>query len=123
MRITSLLIFRLTMTAALAFLLLPGCAKPKPAPRPAPAKTGATPAPVRTVPRPVGEVAIVEAENGFVLVDLGSSLYVPEPGETLHARNAHGETAKLKASAEQNRPFVAADIVEGHPQVGDEVYR
>ena len=112
------------MTAAFAFVLLPGCTTQRGAPRQTSLKTGTTPAPSPiVVHRHVGEVAIVDAGKGFVLVDLGSSLYVPEPGETLHASNASGETAQLQASPEQNRPFVAADIVEGNPQVGDEVYQ
>jgi hypothetical protein len=71
----------------------------------------------------VGEVAIVEAEKGFVLIDLRSNLYVPTPGVILRSASSSGETAKLKASPEQNRPFIAADILEGTPQVGDQVFK
>jgi hypothetical protein len=74
-------------------------------------------------PRVVGEVAVVDEENHFVLVDLDSHLYVPAPGTALRATNAKGEIAHLKTSPEQKRPFVAADIVDGDPAVGDEVVR
>ncbi len=110
------------MTAALASsLLATGCASR--APRTKPASPGASPTPTPIVRRFVGRVAIVDLEQGFVLIDLGSNLYVPEPGLLLRASNDRGETAQLKTTPEQNRPFVAADIVEGHPSVGDQVFR
>jgi hypothetical protein len=31
------------------------------------------------------------------------------------------ETAKLKVTPERKRPFIAADVIEGQPAVGDEV--
>ncbi|MGI8432862.1 MAG: hypothetical protein ACR2MW_11315 [Chthoniobacterales bacterium] len=116
MRIASLtFFFRLTMTAALASsLLATSCASRTHSGSP-------TPAPIER--RFVGQVAIVDAEQGFVLIDLGSNLYVPEPGVLLRASNDGGETAQLKTTPEQKRPFVAADIVEGHPLVGDQVFR
>jgi hypothetical protein len=69
----------------------------------------------------VGEIAVVDEKRGFVLVDLDSNLYVPAPGIGLRSRNAKGETAHLKAASEQKRPFIAADIIDGHPNVGDKV--
>ncbi len=74
-------------------------------------------------PRVVGEVAVVDEEKHFVLIDLESNLYVPPPGTELRTTNAAGETAHLKASPEQKRPFIAADIVDGEPAVGDEVLK
>ncbi|MEO8440667.1 MAG: hypothetical protein ABI540_10660 [Spartobacteria bacterium] len=82
---------------------------------------------VKPPPRPgtivIGEIAVVDEEKRFVLVDLDSSLYVPAPGEELRSTNAAGETAHLKASPEQKRPFIAADIIDGEPAVGDKVAR
>ena len=107
------------MTVALTCsLLATGCASRTPSATPG---ASATPTPIMR--RFVGQVAIVDVEQGFVLVDLGSNLYVPEPGVLLHASNDGGETAQLKTTPEQNRPFVAADIIEGHPLVGDQVFR
>lgn len=74
-------------------------------------------------PRVVGEVAVVDEEKRFVLIDLESYLYVPTPGALLRVTNAKGEIAHLRASPEQKRPFVAADIVDGEPAVGDQVTR
>ena len=93
--------------------LFAGCAaRPKaPAPRPAAAS------------RVVGEVAVVDEEKHFVLIDLESNLYVPPPGTALRTTNATGETARLTASPEQKRPFIAADIVSGNPAVGDRVIK
>jgi hypothetical protein len=69
----------------------------------------------------IGEIAIVDEEQRFVLVDLDSYLYVPEAGTALRAVNHGAETAHLKASPEQKRPFIAADILDGRPVVGDQV--
>ena len=110
MRLSSAL-FCLT-TAAVA-LLVSGCASGFH--RPA---TSAPPEPVV-----IGEVAVVDEGKRFVLIDLASSLYVPPPGAALRTANATGPTGRLVASPEQKRPFVAADIVEGDPAVGDEVLR
>ncbi len=65
----------------------------------------------------------MDKEKRFVLIDLASNLYVPAPGAALRSTNAAGATAQLKASSEQKRPFIAADIVDGEPAVGDEVVR
>ena len=123
MRIASLNFpLRLIMIVALASsLLATGCASR--ASRNHSARAGASPTPTPIVRQLVGQVAIVDAEQRFVLIDLGSNLYVPEPGLLLRAGNDSGETAQLKTTPEQNRPFVAADIVEGHPLVGDQVFR
>ena len=69
----------------------------------------------------IGEIAVVDEAQRFVLVDLDSYLYVPEAGTTLRAVNHGARTATLKASPEQKRPFIAADILDGRPAVGDQV--
>jgi hypothetical protein len=113
---SAILFLRLTILgASTSFLLtLTGCA-----PGPHPAATSAAPA----QPTVVGEIAMVDEEKRFVLVDLDSNLYVPAPGTALRATNSSGATARLKASPEQKRPFIAADIVDGDPVVGDQVFR
>lgn len=117
--------FRLTTAlVSVSFLLCGGCGGKA---RKDAAGTGsASPAPSATPPvvyRIVGEIAVVNAAEHFVLIDLGSNLYVPEPGMTLRSRDAAGAVARLKTSAEQKRPFIAADIIDGAPKVGDEVLR
>ncbi len=101
--------------ATVLFVAVAGCAPPPPA-----AKKPAASPPKAVV---IGEVAIVDEEKRFVLIDLENNLYVPAPGAALRTRNPHGETAHLKASPEQKRPFVAADIIDGNPAVGDQVVR
>ena len=86
-----------------------------------PRAAAAAPRPAR--PSVVGEIAVVDEEKRFVLIDLGSNLYVPAPGAAMRSTNAAGATAHLKASPEQKRPFIAADIIDGEPAVGDEVVR
>ena len=71
-------------------------------------------------PRVIGEIAVVDEQQHFVLIDLGSYLYVPEPGAALRAVKHGAETAHLRASSEQKRPFIAADILDGRPAVGDQ---
>jgi len=74
-------------------------------------------------PMIVGEIALVDEAQRFVLVDLDNHLYVPSPGTALQTTNASGEVAHLKASPEQKRPFIAADIIDGDPVVGDQVIK
>ena len=69
----------------------------------------------------VGEVVVVNEERRFVLIDLESSLYVPAPGVFLHTMHGSTQTARLKVSPERKRPFIAADILDGEPKVGDRV--
>jgi hypothetical protein len=70
----------------------------------------------------VGSVALVDEENRFVLIDLESNLYVPAVGAVLRTRDASGHTTgRVRTAPEQQRPFIAADMVEGTPRVGDEV--
>jgi len=102
------------LTIVGSLFILNGCAREE---------ESKAPQPATVAPRVVGEVAIVDEGKRFVLIDLDSNLYVPAPGTALQAINAKGEIAHLKASPEQKRPFVAADIVDGEPAVGDEVVR
>ena len=115
MRPASFFYFRCLPAVGALFLLGVGC---RSIPRPVAGPAAHRPAPIR-----VGEIAVVDEEKHFVLIDLESNLYVPAPGTKLSARNAAGEVAHLQASSEQKRPFIAADIVDGEPAVGDEVVR
>jgi len=69
----------------------------------------------------VGEVKVVDERKRFVLIDLQSNLYVPEPGVILRSMRDAIETARLKVSPERKRPFIAADVIEGDPTPGDQV--
>ena len=110
------LLFRLTILGASISLVLSvtGCAT-----GPRPAAASAAPAP----PVVIGEIAVMDEEQRFVLIDLDSNLYVPAPGTALRTTNPSGKIAQLKASPEQKRPFIAADIIDGDPVVGEQVIR
>ena len=69
----------------------------------------------------IGQVAVVNEERRFVLIDLESSLYIPAPGVALQTLQGATQTARLKVSPERKRPFIAADILDGEPKVGDRV--
>jgi hypothetical protein len=112
MRLTSsILLRRLTIGVFVSALAFGGCS---PTRRP----TSAT---ASTIRRTVGEVVVVDEERRFVLIDLQSNLYVPAPGVKLRTMHNSTETGRLKTSPEQKRPFVAADIIDGKPAVGDQV--
>ena len=117
MHLAPQILFRSLTTAcisALTLLSFNGCA-----PRQRSVATGAA----LVTPSVVGEIAVVDEEKRFVLIDLDSNLSVPAPGTALRSINATGKSAHLKASPEQKRPFIAADIVDGEPAVGDKVVR
>lgn len=105
----------LTIAQALALLLLSaGCALSR---RPKPVVAAPAPSQIN-----VGKIALVNAEEHFVLIDLGPYLYVPPPGAALHSVGAAGAIAHLRAAPEQKRPFIAAEILDGQPAAGDEVF-
>jgi hypothetical protein len=115
----ALLIRPLTLKIGAAILLavaLSGCGAPPH--RVPPNSSSAASAAVE-----VGRITIINQKNRFVLIDLESNLYVPAPGTPLISISPTGKTAHLKASAEQKRPFIAADILDGEPAVGDRVVR
>jgi len=100
------------LTVALCCLSLAACATTSPDMPTVPI----TPGPVT-----MGMIAYVNNENGFVLIRTAE---MPAEGTALQARTTDGdETATLRVSAEQKRPFIIADIVEGQPQVGETVTR
>lgn len=69
----------------------------------------------------VGVVTLVNEADRFVLIDSGA---LPSPADGARLQSYRGSVAsgKLKASEVRRRPFVVADIVEGAPQPGDEVF-
>ena len=64
---------------------------------------------------------MVNEEGRFVLVDFGG-FAAPIAGSDLHVKRAGEEVATLRAGTEIRRPFAAADILEGAPQQGDDVW-
>jgi hypothetical protein len=70
----------------------------------------------------IGTITMVNAENGFVLIDNGS-----RPSPTMNSdaqgRSEDGTSAELRVTNVRKRPFVIADIVSGTPRVGDKVFQ
>jgi hypothetical protein len=108
--------FCLPIVFGLAIGCLDGCSS---TPRSAPPAVSATSIAPRAIH--VGEVKVVDERKRFVLVDLQSNLYVPEQGVTLRTMRNATQTAKVKVAPERKLPFIAADVIEGNPAVGDEV--
>ena len=69
----------------------------------------------------MGVVTLVNEADGFVLIDSGSQP-TPAVGARLQSYTARVVSGQLKASVVRRRPFVVADIVEGTPRVGDEIF-
>ncbi len=100
--------------AAALLLCASGCAQPNKGA--AAAKNASVP------PSAVGTIATVNDTRHFVLIDVESRMFMPEPGAELQVRNDKGAIAKLKVTADRRWPFVVADIVSGSPAPGDEVF-
>ena len=71
-------------------------------------------------PQMVGTIALVNDSMHFVLVDTGGSAG-PQKGQALKSFTNGQESGILMVTGERQRPFIAADIVKGAPQKGDEV--
>jgi len=77
--------------------------------------------PGATLPMRVGRVVMVDAGHRFVLLETGSAMRLA-PGAGLLARRQRQTVATLEVTAESRPPYVAADILEGMPAVGDSVF-
>ena len=69
----------------------------------------------------LGRVTLVDEPAQFVLLDIGTAP-APSSGTTLRSYSTQGPTAELEVSRFQKRPFLIADIRNGHPQLGDRVF-
>ena len=112
---------RLPLSLCLLAALGSGCAlfrRPPRAEKKADAeKVAAARRPLQTV----GKIAVVNMKDAFVLIDSGAHP-APPAGAKLRGYTGPVESAELKASDVQRRPFVVADILSGTPQQGDEVF-
>lgn len=77
-------------------------------------------APSATLPTWVGTVVMVDAEHGFVLVDTGAPAQV-SPAAKLIAFRDQRSTASLAATTESRPPYLALEITDGMPSIGDQV--
>ena len=74
----------------------------------------------RPLPR-VGVVALVDEAGGFALIDSGGNP-TPATGARLLSYTGPAQSAQLKVGAVRRHPFVVADILDGTPQKGDEIF-
>ena len=75
--------------------------------------------PEATLPTWVGRVVMVDAVHRFVLVDAGSGS-APAAGRDVVTLRDKRQTALLRVTAEARPPYIAMDIVEGEPALGDQ---
>ena len=76
----------------------------------------------RRDPKRVGRIAMVNVEGGFVLID-SDAWSPPVAGTALKCMRDGTETGVVAVGKEQRGAFVAADIVKGSPQRGDDVFQ
>lgn len=67
---------------------------------------------------PMGEVSFVDVTSRFVLVRTGRTINL-KTGAALEARRGLERVAELSYSPETRRGFLVADILRGHPAIGD----
>ena len=73
-------------------------------------------------PKLIGKIALVNEEGKFVLIACGPWA-VPEEGTALKCLRNGVESAIVNAGKERRGIHVAADIVTGSPQRGDQVFQ
>jgi hypothetical protein len=72
-------------------------------------------------PKLAGRIAMVSSDAKFVLIE-SDAWSIPPEGTALKCLRYGAETAVLTISKERRGNYIAADIVKGAPQRGDEVY-
>ncbi len=105
----------------LCLSLLPGCAifQPRSDEKKRAAQEQAV-AEVNRRPALVGRIALVNAEENFVLIDAGTAP-AARSGAMWRAYAGDAISAELRATDVKRRPWVIADIVSGEPRTGDTV--
>lgn len=117
---------RLSLAVALTVLFLPGCAflqereqKRKEKRRAAEERRLAG---LPKVPLFVGTITLVNADEGFALIDSGSSPS-PPAGTVITSRTAGLDSGELRVTEVRRHPFAIADIVKGKPHKGDAAFQ
>ena len=75
--------------------------------------------PEATLPTWLGRVVMVDTLHRFVLVDAGSAS-APAAGRDVVTLRDKRKTSLLRVTAEARSPYVAMDILEGEPALGDQ---
>jgi len=75
--------------------------------------------PQATLPAWLGRVVMVDATHRFVLVDTGAGT-APAAGTAVMTLREKRRTAVLRVTDEVRAPYVAMEIVNGAPALGDQ---
>lgn len=76
--------------------------------------------PEATLPSWIGRVIMVETGHRFVLVDVGAGSD-PAAGTAAMAYREKRRTAQLIVTEESRPPYIAMEVIEGGPALGDQV--
>ena len=76
--------------------------------------------PEATLPSWIGRVIMVETGHRFVLVDVGAGSD-PAAGTAAMAYREKRRTAQLIVTKESRPPYIAMEVIEGGPALGDQV--
>ena len=93
-----------------------GCALFSHAPHAKKAKT-ARAEPV--IHRLVGTISMVNEQDHFVLVNVGTVIQPPASGSALRCVRSGSNVGTVVATKDQNPPFIIANIRDGSPRQGD----
>ena len=76
--------------------------------------------PEATLPSWIGRVIMVETGHRFVLVEVGAGSG-PAAGTAAMAYREKRRTAQLIVTEESRPPYIAMEVIEGGPALGDQV--
>lgn len=71
------------------------------------------------MPTWLGRVVMVDEVHGFVLVDTGART-VPVAGVKVFTLRDQQKTSSLRATGEARPPYLALEVLEGMPALGDQ---
>lgn len=76
-------------------------------------------APEATLPTWLGRVVMVDEVHRFALVDTGSRT-VPAAGVNVFTLREKQKTSTLRATGEARPPYLALELIDGLPAIGDQ---
>jgi hypothetical protein len=75
--------------------------------------------PEASLPSWLGRVVMVDEAHGFVLIDTGATMTL-EPGAVVLTFREQSRTSSLRVTKEARPPYIALEIIEGSPAIGDQ---
>jgi len=75
--------------------------------------------PEASLPSWLGRVVMVHEAHGFVLIDTGATMTL-EPGAAVLTFRDKSRTGSLRVTKEARPPYIALEIIEGSPAIGDQ---